>query len=242
VSLVTASPAAAVTANAAPRLDLYSTIHKGLRLFMGDMLARLGRLDLGDPVELETTLAQLGELLALCHQHVVHENQFVHTAIEARRPGASSRIEGEHAQHLDTIAALGADAAALRALPDAVAAHRLYRQFALFVAENLHHMSVEETAHNQALWAAYSDAELLDLHQRLVAAIAPAEMAVVMRWMLPAINPTERAELLGGLQQQLPPEGLRGLLEGARAQLNDTAWAKLARALGMPPVPGLVAV
>lgn len=230
-------------APAAPRLDLYAAIHKSLRLFMADTLARLGRLDIDDSVELSATLTQLEQLLALCRKHMQHENQFVHAAIEARSPGASVRIEDEHAQQLDSLNALSADAAVmLRAQPSAASAHRLYRLFALFVAENLSHMNVEETVLNQALWSAYSDAELMALHQRLVAAIAPAEMAAVLRWMVPALNPTERAELLGGLQEQLPPEGVRDLLTSARAQLDDTAWAKLARALAAPPVPGLVTV
>lgn len=227
-------------APAAPRLDLYAAIHKSLRLFMGDTLARLGRLDIDHSVELDATLTQLDQLLSLCQQHLQHENQFLHTAIEARSPGASSRIEGEHLQHLDTLAALAADAAALRAQPSAAAAHRLYRLFALFVAENFSHMNVEETAHNQALWSTYSDDELLALHQRLLAAITPAEMATVLRWMVPALNPVERAALLAAMQPQLPPEGVRGLLASARAQLDDTAWAKLAQALAAPPVPGLV--
>ncbi|WP_088278488.1 hypothetical protein [Ideonella sp. A 288] len=229
-----------VKPQSAPRLDLYAGIHKAMRLFMGDTLARVGRLDLGDAAECDATLGQLDGLLDLCRAHVAHENRFVHAAIEARRPGASARIGAEHDEHLEAIAALAADVAALRALPTAAAAHRLYRHLALFVAENFSHMHVEETSHNAVLWAAYTDAELAEIHERLVASIEPAEMAVVLRWMAPALNPAERAELLGDMQRQLPPEALQGALDIVRTHLDDTAWAKLARALGLPPVPGLV--
>jgi hypothetical protein len=232
-----ATPAAQPTV---PRMDLYAPIHKALRLFMTDTLVRVGRLEVGDAAELAATLGQVHALLDACRHHLAHENQHVHTAIEARRPGATQRVAAEHQEHLDAIAALGADAAALQALPTAGAAHRLYRHLALFVGENLVHMNVEETAHNAALWGEFSDAELLGVHQRILASIDPAEMAGTLRWMLPALTPAERAGMLGEMQAELPPEGLRQVLDIARTHLDDTAWARLARALNLPPVPGLM--
>jgi hypothetical protein len=235
--------ATALTAAASPpRFDLYATVHKGLRLFMADTLSRVGRLDLDDEVEVAATLGQLAGLLETCRAHLGHENQFVHPTIEARQPGASLRIEGEHQEHLSAMAGLAGDAAALRALPTAAAGHRLYRHLAGFVAENLQHMDIEETAHNAALWSAYTDEELMGIHDRLLASIAPAEMATSLRWMVPAMSPAERAGMLGAMAQQMPPEALRGVLDIVQPHLDASAWAKLARALGLPPVPGLMTV
>jgi len=226
-----ASPTAA--GRAAPaRLDLYTPAHKGLRLFMSDTLTRVGALDVSDVDELGQTLAQVHSLLDLCRRHLDHESQFLHTALEARRPGATVRIAAEHDEHIDAIAALEADAAALRALPGAAAAHRFYRHLALFVAENLEHMNLEETAHNAALWADYSDAELAEVHQRLLASIDPAEMALALRWMVPALTPTERAAMFASMQQRMTPDALRRALEIVRPHLNASAWGKLTRALG----------
>ena len=233
----TVAPAAKTATS--PRVDLYSAIHKALRLFMNDTLARVGRLDHDDAAEVGATLAQLQSLLDACRSHVAKENKFVHTAIEARCPGASERIGDEHAEHLDAIAALEAETAALRALPSAGAALRLYRHLARFVGDNFLHMHLEESAHNGALWTAYSDAELLDIHQRILASIDPAEMALVLRWMVPAMSPAERAALLGEMQTQMPPEAMRCVLEIVRPHLDDTAWGKLARALHIPIAPGL---
>lgn len=221
----------------APRLDLYAHIHKALRLFMGDTLQRLGRLDVDDPLDLAAGLAQLDALLEACKRHLEHENAFVHTAIEARRAGASAAIETEHDEHLDAITGLKAESAALRAMPSAAAGQRLYRRFAAFVAHNLEHMGIEESRHNQALWAAYSDAELFEIHGRILAAIGPREMSETLRWMIPALTPAERALVVGGL----PPQVQAPVLASARALLDDTAWAKLCRALGQASVPGLVA-
>ena len=218
------------------RLHQYAHIHKALRLLLSDTLQQLGRLDVDDPLDLAASLAQLDALLDAAHHHVEKENLFVHPAIEARRAGASAHIAAEHEEHLDSIAALRAESAALRALPSAAAAQRLYRRFAAFVADNFEHMAVEESRHNQALWAAYTDAELMEVHGRIMASIGPREMSDILRWMIPALSPAERALVVAGM----PPAVQAPVLASARAWLNDTAWAKLCRALDQASVPGLV--
>lgn len=183
---------------ATPRLDLYTPIHKALRHFMTDTLLRVGRMDVNDAADFQATLGQLDALLDQCLSHLDHENHFVHAAIEARRPGASHRIAEEHLDHMESIDALRADADQLRrAHPDSrpAVALRLYRHLALFVGDNFAHMHYEETVHNAALWALYTDAELHELHGRLLASLPAPEMDTVMRWMLPALNPAERAPL-----------------------------------------------
>ncbi len=222
--------------NTSPRFNLYAPVHKALRLFMTDTLLHLSRLDLDDPQDLSAGLAQLDALLDAAGCHLQHENDFIHPAIEAGCPGVSHRIAAEHRDHLDAIATLRAQATALRAVPEATAAHRLYRQLAAFIAENFEHMEVEETRHNQALWAAYGDADLQSIEARILASIDPQEMSRWLRWMLPAFNPAERAQLVGGM----PPEARGPVLASARSLLGDVAWAKLCKALGDAPVPGLV--
>jgi len=221
-----------------PRFNIYAPVHKALRLFMTDTLTALSRLDLGDTLDLTAGLNQLDALLDAASSHLQHENDFIHPAIEARSPGLSSRIATEHREHLEAIATLRAQAAALRADPEAVAAHRLYRQLATFIAENFEHMDVEETRHNQALWAAYDDDELKAIEDRILASIGQQEMSQWLRWMLPAFNPAERARLIAGL----PPQAQAPVLSSARALLNDVAWGKLCRALGHAPVPGLIRI
>lgn len=222
--------------NTSSRYNIYAPVHKALRLFMTDTLAGLSRLDLDDPQDLAAGLDQLEALLDAASRHLQHENDFIHPAIEERCPGLSGRIATEHQEHLDAIATLRAAAAALRAEPEAAAAHRLYRQLATFMAENFEHMEVEETRHNQALWAAYDDASLQAIEDHILASLGPQEMSQWLRWMLPAFNPTERARLIAGL----PAQAQASVLASARALLNDVAWAKLCRALGHAPVPGLI--
>lgn len=220
------------------RFDIYAPIHKAIRLFMTDTLLCLSRLDPGDAQSLAAGLAQLDALLDAATSHLQHENDFIHPAIEARRSGVSSRIAAEHREHLSAIATLRTQAANLRAEPEAAVAHRLYRQLAAFIAENFEHMDVEETRHNQALWAAYGDGELQAIEGRILASIGPQEMSLWLRWLIPALNPAERAQLIAGL----PLAARAPVLASARSLLDDAAWGKLCIALGDAAVPGLVQV
>ena len=228
--------AAAPAGSPAARMDLYVSIHKALRSFMTDTLGRIGRIDVTDRADRDAALAQLDELLGLCLSHLRHENEFVHTAIEARQPAGSQRIAGEHDEHVETIAALRAEADALRAAAGGDGerlALRLYRHLALFVAENFQHMHIEETVHNALLWQHYSDAELGALHGRLLASIAPQEHLLVARWMVPASTPAERAAIVGGAKAQMPPEALLGVMRTVRPHIDDAGWTKLAAAIGI---------
>lgn len=218
------------------RLDLYAPIHKALRSFMSDTLGRVGRLDASDERDLRDTLNQVDELLTFCEKHIEHENDFVHPAIEARQLAGARRIADEHEEHLASIAALRCETAALRCSfvdQRAPLALGLYRHLALFVAENFQHMHVEETAHNAALWAHYSDAELMELHQRLLASISPQENLIVARWMIPAVSPTERAIIMNGMKSEAPPEAFLGVLDIVRPHLGEQAWKQLLRAVGV---------
>ena len=228
----------------APRVDMYGGIHKALRALMADTLLAVGRMDAEDDLELAQVTERVLALLDSCASHLKHENEFVHAAIEARAPGASERIAHEHEEHEKHIASLAAAVAALRgcaAEQRAISALELYRALSLFIAENYQHMHIEETAHNAVLWARYTDAELMEIHDRLVASIPPAEMMAIARWMIPFMNPAERAGVLGGMKQHAPAPAFQAVLDTVRPHLTEREWAKLARALDLPAVAGLVA-
>jgi hypothetical protein len=220
----------------APRYDLYGPIHKAIRRFMNDTLQRLGALDVADDDAVAAALDQLDSLLAALRRHVKHENDFLHTAIEARQPGGARGTAEEHVEHLETLAALEAESAALRAAPFEQRDQRaglLYRHVALLVAENLQHMHIEETANNALLWAHYADVELMDIHDRLVATIPPGEMMNWLRWMAPSLAPAELTGMLGGMREKAPAEVFGGVLQVVRASVDTQRWSVLERSLGL---------
>ena len=242
-----AAPALTHTAASKPqRFDMYGPIHKALRQAMADTLRALGALDAGEAEQRTAVLDKVDSLLALLRSHLQHENDFVHTAIEARQAGAAHQTAEDHLEHQEAIRNLEDESRALRDLDDMHGEHRpllaqrLYRHLAAFVGENLLHMHIEETRNNATLWALYGDEELLAIHDRLVASIPPAEMATVARWMAAALSVPELTLVFSDMRSKAPPPAFEALLDIARTQLDERRWAQLARALGRPPVPGLL--
>lgn len=231
-ALAAAQPAAA-------RMDMYASIHKALRAAMADALLGLGRMDVDDDLEFAQTCDRVMQLLDLCRSHLHHENQFVHTAMQARAPGSSAAIEAEHAEHEAAITALASGVTHLLGCARAArpaTTHVLYRQLALFIAHNFEHMNEEETAHNAVLWAHYTDAELVGIHDALVASIPPHEMMQVARWMVPFMSPAERTAMLSDMQQHAPAPVLAAVLAQVQPHLTPREWSKLVCSLGLPPV------
>lgn len=220
------------------RFNLYTQIHKGLRACMCEVLVRVGRLDPSDPAEIQTTADAVRQMIAFARDHLHHEEELIHPVLEARRAGASTESHAEHEQHLETFELLESSLRILERSPGHEApavALRLYRQLALFVAENFEHMHVEETENHAALVAGYSEQEVLELHQRIVAAVKPATMAVAMRWMILASSAPERSALLGGMQQSAPAPVFAAVLDFVRPYLDARDWAKLGAAIGPMP-------
>jgi hypothetical protein len=226
---------------AASRHDLYRNIHGALRLCMGDALAAVGRMDADDPADVAAVTLRMNELLALFRAHLEKEDTFVHPALEARQPGATTRIAHDHAEHLAGFARLAADVQALRegSTPKRRAAARtLHRDLAAFVAANLVHMAAEESDHNAVLWSTHTDAELIALEQSIVASVAPALRSASLRWMVPAIPHADRVALLSALREAAPAEAFDAALAMLMPHLSQRDWAKLMAALRSGPEGG----
>jgi len=218
----------------ATRVDLYRFVHKGLRAFLTDTLNRVGRMDPGDPRDVTDTMVQVYELLVICRAHLELEERFLHPALEARQPGAARHTANDHVAHqqsFDLLASSVRDVEKAGRDDRPPAVHRLYRELSVFVAENLEHMDVEETANNTVFWDRYSDEELLALQNDLVSSIPPAQMAVFQRWMIPAMSPGERAGMLSAAKRRSDPEVFATSLDRLKPLLPESDWNKLMAAL-----------
>ncbi|MFN0304137.1 MAG: hypothetical protein ACKVQU_27710 [Burkholderiales bacterium] len=219
----------------ASRYDLYAGIHKGLRAWMSDVLARAGRTDPFDRSEVTDLSANLRALLRFCRKHIESESKYVHFAMEQAIPGTPVAIAGDHLHHERAIASIETE---LRGLEHAewsaraTAAQRLYRRIALFVADNFVHMHTEETEHNAVLWATYTDHEIAEIEQTIVASHAPEELAEVLRWMVPAMSSPERAAMFTRMRMNAPTGVVDHLLGVVKPYLSDGDWNKLCAATG----------
>jgi hypothetical protein len=216
------------------RFDMYLAVHKGLRAFMAHVLTTVGRIDPNDAVEVADGIAQVRALLELCRGHLFAENQFLHAAMEARRRGSSCITANEHVQQEEILERIEARLLGIERSSDADREARLlqvYRELALFVAENFQHMHVEEHENNETLWSLYTDDELHAIHQELLESIEPVKMTSYLRWIFPHVTHSERVAILTGMQRAMPEPVFQGLLSVIRPHLLDKDWRKLSGAL-----------
>lgn len=234
---------AIATASATPRHMPYRFIHKGLRALMFSTLRNAGALDAADTQDRDQIVDEVDRLLAVCADHLAHENQFFHEALRQRAPRAVLPFHEDHLGHLDAIAALRLQLQRLRnagAEQAPALAYALYLRLSAFIGENLEHMAEEESVLTQALWAHFSDDEIVALEAALEASLAPHEMAFYLRWMARGLNATEATRLLAGARTQVPEALFAQLADTVQAEMPALRWARVARALGLPAVPGLV--
>lgn len=216
------------------RHDLYRNIHKGLRAAMFDTVLRVGRTDHADAAAMGATLDQADRLLTFMGAHVKHENEHVHTAIEAGTPGGARRTTDDHREHAEHLAVLRAQVVGTRALAgDAAghALHQLYLDLSEFVAENLRHMRVEETQNNAQLWFLYGDAELVAIHDRLLASVEPATMSEAVSWMARGLSLPELVALVTEARATAPAPAFEAMLALIGLQVEPARWTALNRAL-----------
>jgi hypothetical protein len=218
------------TSKNANRFDGYLSVHKGLRAFMSDVLTTIGRTDASDAAEVAEGMARVRSLLDICRGHLFTENQFLHTAMEARQPGSACVTANDHVQQEENFELLESR---ILAVERSSSANRpsnllqLYRTLALFVAENFQHMNVEELDNNETLWSLYTDAELHAIHEEILKSIDPEKMRVFLRWILPYVSPAERTAIVTGMQQSMPEPVFEQFLSAIRQLLSEKDWTRL---------------
>lgn len=223
-----------MTTAATGRHDIYAAIHKGLRMLMGDTLVLLGQADASDAASVERALARVVTLLDTCAAHLEHENDFVHAAIAARSTSWDGQTAEDHVHHVTHIRMLRTLVEAVETAPAGqrtAALTRLYRELALFVADNYTHMAVEESENNRLLWALYTDEEILGIEHALVASLSPEDAMASLRIMLLAATPADRAATLHGMRLHAPEPVFDATLDMIRPLLAPLDRQKLAFAL-----------
>src|SRR5687767_6756663 len=78
------------------RIDLFSTIHKGLRWWIGDVSARLGATDPSDGEAYRAVLAQVLDCLDELEAHSGHEDTYIAPMLDARAATRAVAWHGEH--------------------------------------------------------------------------------------------------------------------------------------------------
>jgi len=221
------------------RMELYGTVHKGLRAALFSATARAAGSDFASEAEARAAAAAARDLLGLLDEHAALEDAVIMPELARLAPEIHSALHDDHSR-LDglqrdlTAVAERLEAAGDPAMREALG-RRLHDRLGRLAAEHLLHMQREEQEGNRILWAHRSDEELRALHGRVTGSIPPARLARWLAVILPAVSGPERSEMLGGLRAALPPPAFGELTGPARAALGEATWASAVAAAGIQP-------
>lgn len=209
------------------RVDLYGTVHKGIRALFFATVERVGRTDFGDAGEARGAADELRRLFGFLTEHAAHEDEEILPELATLSPELHADLASQHAR---TEGLQGELAGLVERLGSATEAERLslgrriHERLVRLLLEHLAHMENEETYANRALWAHRGDGELKEIEGRIVRSIPPARMAEWLEFLLPAVSRPERAGLVGEMHAGAPPEVFEELTGLARAALGSPAW------------------
>jgi hypothetical protein len=168
------------------RDDLFTSIHKGLRLGLFDITVQAGRTDWADPAQ----VTELGErwqgLLTLLRAHGDHEDQHILRLLDPHDPLAAEPTAEQHRDLDDLLEDLAERFETVLAAPGMASGLELYRDLARFVAAYLTHMHDEETQAMGRIWACCTDEEIAGARQRFKAGMSPQVQALSLEYTLPA--------------------------------------------------------
>lgn len=213
-------------------INLYESVHKGLRAELLDVYGSVSRADFALEADTRRVLVRLRGALDFLREHSHHEDRHVMPLVAQANAELAAELAREHAQ---VEASLNGLSTLLDALELAGVAQRLqlgrtlHSRLTHAVAMQLMHMEREETEAHQALGSKFDDAELERAHSAILADLSPLRMAQWLELMLPAMTRPERADFLGALQGRVPAEMFVTLTTPARRKLGHDEWARATR-------------
>lgn len=211
------------------RVDMYRSVHKGIRRLLSALLAQAGTTDFADQAEVAALEAAMHDAFALLASHARHEDAFI---MPLARPYDAALIERLDVEHHGHEAAFSALEARIRAIREGRAegprtGHELVVALSRLAAELMQHMADEEERVQPLLWRTHDDATLARVEGELVASIAPPTLMAFLAHMIPAMSAPERVGFVRNMAQGAPPEAVRGVLELARSVLTSADMARL---------------
>ena len=193
----------------APKPDLYTLIHKAIRLAQSDFLVHLGSTDAANRVEWDATVKGWKAIKKLLDAHSVHEDTHIHPIIHRIAPDIEARLEADHEALDKQVDAIDRQIDALASETDPevrrTAATAIYQDFAMFMARYFDHLTREETEALPALFAKVPFDELLAARNRLIGSIPPEEKLEELPWIARSLSTPERMVLMLATHSGAPP-------------------------------------
>lgn len=203
------------------RMDVFRSVHKGLRSALSALVVQAGRTDAFQAEEVEALSLKAGEAFHFVAHHALNEDRYLLPAMVAKAIPEADAMRKEHASLEAELEVLRRDAVQLSQAPGRL--HRFYLALSRFVSDYLAHLHQEETDILPVLHARFTDAELGEFPRQSVANTSPADQAMMLAYMFPAMDAAELKAFFAGVRGKVPAEMLAHLEGIARRTLGERA-------------------
>ncbi|HEV8112945.1 MAG TPA: hypothetical protein VGR31_09230 [Planctomycetota bacterium] len=217
------------------RFDLYTHVHKAVRVLLFDAVEIVGRTDFRRAGEIPALAACVRRMIRLTRGHAEHEDREIHPLVHRLAPEVAADLEQGHDRfegvEREIEKLLVRIENPLTSSDERVSLGRkVHDMIGPLAADHLTHMALEEARVNRLLWAHCGDGEIREIQGRIIAAIPPHEVGEWIELMIGAGCLSERAALLAGMRATVPADVFAGVTAAARASVAESAWSEALQA------------
>jgi hypothetical protein len=211
------------------QINIYVSIHKGIRNLVGRFSMRAGATDWNDSEAVSKLHEEWTKTMLLLDSHQQHEDKFIHPLLNKISLGSHRGYEADHQLQLKALKNL--DFHFKRLMNGNGSAGKkneigleFYRELNLFYSDFLRHLHREETEAERILNTLCLPEELTAMLEKLIGSIPQDEMLLYIDCMFPAMNLPECVDLLKNIKKEAPVVLFQGLLDRIRKIRGELDW------------------
>lgn len=218
------------------RPDLFTPIHKAIRLMLYETSRNIQRLDPSDSDSVKNITGEVKRLLDMMASHGHHEDTLIFPAIAKYGNGTIGKLEEQH-NALNTISETLEEIAGKLSRPaDIVDCQMLCSQlntvFNEYLALQIRHMNEEERQALPLTFEHLDDNEILSIRGQIQKSFPPEEYSVWINWFMKALSLDEIAGMLRGTKIAAPEPVFQNTMNTARKNLTNEEWQLLMKKAG----------
>ena len=218
--------------DSANRMEVFVTVHKGLRRGLLGLSLRLSRLDWLNEREVKAAGDEFENLLRFLRLHAHDEDRVQFPLLATKDPESILKSQEDHRRLEHELNLLELYWKEVVARPEKNLGNEFYRTFNRYLSDYLHHMDREEGEVTDALRRHYTDPELDAEFSKMVAEISPKDMGMILGYILPSMNPWERQDFLSKVKKNGSPQIFEQVKEIAQKILPENEWEALINRAG----------
>jgi iron-sulfur cluster repair protein YtfE (RIC family) len=216
-----------------PRLQLFDTPHKALRLAFSDLLTLAGKTDFTLVDDINVLRKEMENTFSMVKSHSHHEDDICFSDLDQIVPHATRHDRSEHIRLHHALDALMEKITILLngvaiGQNKAEAGRSMYTDLCNLHAEMLVHMMEEERDTQPIFWQNMTDEQLASFEPRIMAAMTPEISDLWLRFIIPTQPHAELVGMFRGMKAAAPPFVFEANMQMAQAVMTTAEFEKLA--------------